>query len=180
MSEIASLSDLRELLAGLPQGNAAAATAIGARQARLTKPQGSLGRLEELAAWLGRWQGRDTPRLDRVEVVVFAGNHGIAARGVSAYPASVTTQMVANFERGGAAINQICRSVGATLRVMPLKLDAPTGDFTDAADYRGRFPDGRIGANSALATREAGKRLYDTAVADIAAEYRKFVTGSQT
>ena len=131
MSDIRSLEELRALLADFPQGDAAASTAIDKRQARLTKPQGSLGRLEELAAWLGRWQGRETPRLDQVEVLVFAGNHGIAARGVSAYPASVTAQMVANFERGGAAINQICDSVGATLRVIPLRLDAPTGDFTE-------------------------------------------------
>src|SRR4029079_16642390 len=109
-----------------------ASRAIFSRQARLTKPQGSLGRLEELAAWLGPWQGRAPPRVDRVEVLVFAGNHGVAARGVSAYPASVTAQMVANFERGGAAINQICKSVGATLRVIPVKLDAPTADFTQS------------------------------------------------
>jgi nicotinate-nucleotide--dimethylbenzimidazole phosphoribosyltransferase len=131
MSGIASLADLRGALAGLPQGDASAAAAVAARQARLTKPQGSLGRLEELAAWLGRWQGSEAPRLDQVEVLVFAGNHGIAARGVSAYPTSVTAQMVANFERGGAAINQICKSVGARLRVIPLKLDTPTGDFTE-------------------------------------------------
>ena len=131
MSGIASLAELRERLAGLPEGDDRAAAAIAERQSRLTKPQGSLGRLEELTAWLGRWQGREAPRLDDVSVLVFAGNHGVAARGVSAYPASVTAQMVANFEAGGAAINQICKSVGAHLRVMPLKLDAPTGDFTE-------------------------------------------------
>jgi nicotinate-nucleotide--dimethylbenzimidazole phosphoribosyltransferase len=131
MSGIASLADLRALLADLPGGDDSAAAAIAERQSRLTKPQGSLGRLEELVAWLGRWQGRETPRLDEVSVLVFAGNHGVVARGVSAYPASVTAQMVANFERGGAAINQICKSVGAKLRVIPLNLDAPTGDFTE-------------------------------------------------
>lgn len=130
MSGIAGIDALRALLQDLPQGDAGAASAIEARQARLTKPQGSLGRLEELVAWLGRWQGREVPRLDRVEVLVFAGNHGIACRGVSAYPASVTAQMVVNFERGGAAINQICKTVGARLRVIALKLDTPTGDFT--------------------------------------------------
>lgn len=131
MSRIASLAELRERLADLPAGDDAAAAAIALRQSRLTKPQGSLGRLEELTAWLGRWQGREAPRLDDVSVLVFAGNHGVVARGVSAYPASVTAQMVANFEAGGAAINQICKSVGAGLRVIPLKLDAPTGDFTE-------------------------------------------------
>jgi len=131
MSGIASLADLRKRLANLPEGDDRAAAAIAERQSRLTKPQGSLGRLEELAAWLGRWQGREAPRLDDVSVLVFAGNHGVVARGVSAYPASVTAQMVANFEAGGAAINQICKSVGSSLRVIPLKLDAPTGDFTE-------------------------------------------------
>jgi nicotinate-nucleotide--dimethylbenzimidazole phosphoribosyltransferase len=131
MSGIASLADLRARLADLPAGDASAAAAITTRQSRLTKPLGSLGRLEELVAWLGRWQGRETPHLDDVSVLVFAGNHGVVARGVSAYPASVTAQMVANFERGGAAINQICKSVGATLRVIPLNLDTPTADFTE-------------------------------------------------
>jgi len=131
MSGIASLADLRARLADLPAGDDSAAAAIATRQSRLTKPQGSLGRLEELVAWLGRWQGRETPRLDDVSVLVFAGNHGVVARGVSAYPASVTVQMVANFERGGAAINQICKSVGASLRVIPLNLGAPTADFTE-------------------------------------------------
>ena len=72
------------------------------------------------------------PRLDHVEIVVFAGNHGVAARGVSAYPAEVTAQMVANFDAGGAAINQLARTVGAELRVVPLSLDAPPRDFTEA------------------------------------------------
>jgi nicotinate-nucleotide--dimethylbenzimidazole phosphoribosyltransferase len=107
MSGIASLADLHERVADLPGGDDSAAAAIAGRQSRLTKPQGSLGRLEELVAWRGRWQGRETPSLDEVSVLVFAGNHGVVARGVSAYPASVTAQMVANFERGGAAINQI-------------------------------------------------------------------------
>jgi nicotinate-nucleotide--dimethylbenzimidazole phosphoribosyltransferase len=132
MSGIASIAALRALLVDLPQGDDTAAAAIAERQARLTKPQGSLGRLEELVAWLGRWQGRDTPSLDHVSVLVFAGNHGVVARGVSAYLASVTAQMVANFEKGGAAINQICKSVGASLRVIPLNLDTPTRDFTES------------------------------------------------
>ena len=82
----------------------------------MTKPPGSLGRLEELAIWLAAWQGRDPPALERVLVLVFAGNHGVVARGVSAYPAEVTAQMVENFAAGGAAINQLCRVAGAELR----------------------------------------------------------------
>ncbi|MCQ4158821.1 nicotinate-nucleotide--dimethylbenzimidazole phosphoribosyltransferase, partial [Roseomonas sp. GC11] len=118
-------------------GDEAAAAAVAAHQARLTKPPGSLGRLEELAAWMARWQRRAAPRLERVQVLVFAGNHGVAARGVSPYPASVTAQMVGNFSAGGAAINQLCRVAGATLRVVPLHLDTPTADFTEAPALSG-------------------------------------------
>jgi nicotinate-nucleotide--dimethylbenzimidazole phosphoribosyltransferase len=96
----------------------------------LTKPPKSLGRLEDLVAWLAHWQGHAPPRLDRAEILVFAGNHGVTARGVSAYPAAVTAQMVANFAAGGAAINQLAASAGATLRVIPLSLERPTADFT--------------------------------------------------
>ena len=72
------------------------------------------------------------PRLDHVDVLVFAGNHGVTAQGISAYPAEVTTQMVANFAAGGAAINQLARTAGARLQVVPLALEQPTADFTQA------------------------------------------------
>ncbi|CAN7489291.1 nicotinate-nucleotide--dimethylbenzimidazole phosphoribosyltransferase [Mesorhizobium sp. LjRoot246] len=125
-----SLSELRSACIDLPAGSDAAANAVARRQDTLTKPQGSLGRLETIAAWLARWQGRDMPKLDRVKVFVFAGNHGVTAQGVSAYPSEVTVQMVANFAGGGAAINQLARMAGADLDVIPLDLDHPTGDFT--------------------------------------------------
>jgi nicotinate-nucleotide--dimethylbenzimidazole phosphoribosyltransferase len=128
-----SLDDIRAFCRDLPRGDAQAAEAATLRQQNLTKPPGSLGRLEELAIWLARWQENATPRLDRVTIAVFAGNHGIAARGVSAYPPEVTAQMVANFAAGGAAINQIATLAGAELRVVPLELDRPTRDFTLAA-----------------------------------------------
>jgi nicotinate-nucleotide--dimethylbenzimidazole phosphoribosyltransferase len=127
-----SLDDIRAFCRDLPAGDTGAADAAALRQQSLTKPAGSLGRLEELAIWLARWQRRERPRLDRVTVTVFAGNHGIAARGVSAYPQTVTAQMVANFARGGAAINQIATLAGAELRVVPIELDRPTRDFTVA------------------------------------------------
>ncbi|PZR10941.1 MAG: nicotinate-nucleotide--dimethylbenzimidazole phosphoribosyltransferase [Azospirillum brasilense] len=131
MTAFTTLDSLRAACLDLPGGDEAAAGAVAARQARLTKPPGSLGRLEELAAWMARWQRRGMPALDRVEVLVFAGNHGVVARGVSPYPPSVTAQMVANYAAGGAAINQIARLAGAELRVVPLALDTPTGDFTE-------------------------------------------------
>jgi nicotinate-nucleotide--dimethylbenzimidazole phosphoribosyltransferase len=132
MTSFVSLADLRATCLDLPAGIAAAADAVRRREAELTKPLHSLGRLEKLVAWLAYWQGRNPPRLQRVDVVIFAGNHGIAARGVSAYPADVTAQMVANFTAGGAAINQLARAAGADLRVVPLSLDQPTADITTA------------------------------------------------
>ncbi|UCI33994.1 nicotinate-nucleotide--dimethylbenzimidazole phosphoribosyltransferase [Mesorhizobium sp. B4-1-4] len=125
-----SLDELRAACLDLPAGSDIAANAVARRQDTLTKPQGSLGRLETIAAWLARWQGRDLPKLDRVKVFVFAGNHGVTAQGVSAYPSEVTVQMVANFAGGGAAINQLARVAGAELDVIPLDLDHPSGDFT--------------------------------------------------
>ncbi|MEX0345674.1 MAG: nicotinate-nucleotide--dimethylbenzimidazole phosphoribosyltransferase [Rhizobiaceae bacterium] len=130
MPEFSSFETLRAACNELGQGSDRAAQAASARQDTLTKPQGSLGRLEELAIWLARWQRRDIPRLDRVEVQVFAGSHGVTARGVSAFPAEVTAQMVANFEAGGAAVNQLANQAGASLNVVPLQVDQPTRDFT--------------------------------------------------
>jgi nicotinate-nucleotide--dimethylbenzimidazole phosphoribosyltransferase len=126
----ASVAELRDACLDLPEGHPASAEAVRKRDAQLTKPAGSLGRLEDLVAWLAHWQGRSPPRLDRVDTLVFAGNHGVVVHGVSAYPAEVTAQMVANFAAGGAAVNQLARISGATLRVIPLSLERPTGDFT--------------------------------------------------
>src|ERR1700675_2968067 len=128
-----SLDDIRAFCRDLPPGNTRFAEVAALRQQNLTKPPGSLGRLEELAIWLARWQGREMPRLEHVTIAVFAGNHGVAERGVSAYPQAVTEQMVANFAAGGAAINQIAKLAGAELRVVPIELDRPTRDFTTAA-----------------------------------------------
>ncbi|MGC2590727.1 MAG: nicotinate-nucleotide--dimethylbenzimidazole phosphoribosyltransferase, partial [Xanthobacteraceae bacterium] len=130
MTNFTSFSDLRAACLDLPSGHPAASAAVAQREAILTKPPKSLGRLEDLVAWLAHWQGHAPPRLDRVEILVFAGNHGVTKRGVSAYPAEVTAQMVANFASGGAAINQLAKSAGAKLRVIPLSLETPTADFT--------------------------------------------------
>lgn len=130
MTTVQSLADVRALLARLPGPDAAALAAAAAREPQLTKPPGALGRLEELASWMSAWQGRHPPTCARVMAVVFAGNHGVTAQGVSAFPAEVTHQMVANFKAGGAAINQICRTLDIELRVGALALDRPTADFT--------------------------------------------------
>jgi nicotinate-nucleotide--dimethylbenzimidazole phosphoribosyltransferase len=131
VTRFASFADLRAACLDLPGGFPAASAAVAQREATLTKPPRSLGRLEDIVAWLAHWQGHAPPRLGRVEVLVFAGNHGITRRGVSAYPAEVTAQMVANFSAGGAAINQLAGAAGAALRVIPLSLDKPTADFTE-------------------------------------------------
>ena len=101
-------------LATLPAPDPQARAAAAARQAELTKPAGSLGRLEEIAVFMAGWQGTPRPTADRIDVVVFAGNHGCAAQGVSAFPTEVTAQMVANFEHGGAAINALSHACGMT------------------------------------------------------------------
>jgi nicotinate-nucleotide--dimethylbenzimidazole phosphoribosyltransferase len=130
--------DIRRLVAGLRGPDEAAREAVLARDAVLTKPPGSLGRLEEIAAWVAAWQGRSTPAVARPLITVFAANHGIASRGVSAYPQAVTRQMVANFSAGGAAINQICEAHGIGLKVFELALDHPTPDIVveDAFDEK--------------------------------------------
>src|SRR5215475_10895653 len=97
----------------IPLPDAAALAAARARQASLTKPAGALGRLEELACWFAARQGRAIPAAIVPAITVFAADHGVAARGVSAYPSEVTAQMVANFARGGAAINVLARAIGA-------------------------------------------------------------------
>jgi nicotinate-nucleotide--dimethylbenzimidazole phosphoribosyltransferase len=131
MANFTSFSALRTACLDLPGGHPAASAAVAQRESSLTKPPKSLGRLEDLVAWLAHWQGHVPPRLERVDILVFAGSHGVTARGVSAYPAEVTAQMVANFASGGAAINQLARTAGAQLRVIPLALDQPTADFTE-------------------------------------------------
>lgn len=126
-----TLADVRARLADLPAANPAAIAAAEARNGQLTKPPGALGRLERLAIWMAGWQGTDRPHVDAPQIVIFAGNHGVAARGVSAFPSEVTVQMVANFAHGGAAINQLAKAFGAKLDVHPLDLDHPTADFTE-------------------------------------------------
>ncbi len=127
----ATFEEIRGLMAELPGPDLAAASATATREAQLTKPPRSLGRLEELSLWLAQWQGRHPPRLEHPRIAVFAGNHGVARQGVSAYPAEVTQQMVQNFIAGGAAVNQLAALVEADLRVYELALEQPTADFTE-------------------------------------------------
>lgn len=130
MLETIRTGGLARLADTLPRFDEAAAGAARARQAQLTKPPGSLGRLEELAVFMAGWRGIAVPRIERAQALVFAGNHGVCAQGINPFPQAVTAQMVANFEAGGAAINQLCAAAGAKLAVVALDLGNPTADFT--------------------------------------------------
>ena len=123
-------ADIIDLLHVTPDGDERAVAAIRERDHQLTKPPGSLGQLESLVEFLGRWQGKASPTLDNPMVAIFAGNHGVTDQGVSAFPREVTAQMVANFTAGGAAISQICQLHELNLRVFELALELPTGDIT--------------------------------------------------
>ena len=126
-------ADILDLINIVPDGDEVAVGAVRARDLTLTKPRGSLGRLEELVEFLARWQGKAEPTLDNPMVAIFAGNHGVTDQGISAYPREVTAQMVANFTAGGAAISQICALHELNLRVFELALELPTGDITREA-----------------------------------------------
>jgi nicotinate-nucleotide--dimethylbenzimidazole phosphoribosyltransferase len=137
------------------------------RHTRLTKPLGALGRLEELGTWLAACQGQCPPRpLQRPRVVVFAGDHGVAAKGVSAYPSEVTAQMVANFQAGGAAINVLASVAGATVRVVDMSVAVDTS----ASGHKVRSSSGSIDSEDALTEAEvsaalaAGKAIADEEV----------------
>ena len=130
MTMFSNHDDISQFVADMPQANDAIAAAAQSHQNNLTKPPGSLGKLEELAVFLASWQGQDKPKLDKAQAIIFAGNHGICAQGVNPFPQEVTQLMVANFEGGGAAMNQLCGISGAELKVVPLSLDTPTADFT--------------------------------------------------
>ncbi|WP_267355498.1 MULTISPECIES: nicotinate-nucleotide--dimethylbenzimidazole phosphoribosyltransferase [unclassified Methylobacterium] len=131
MPDPGPFDDIRNLLKAMPGPDQEAQEAVAARDATLTKPAGSLGRLENLVAWLAAWQGKALPSFDRPLVCVFAGSHGVTRRGVSAFPDAVNRQMLDNFAAGGAAINQICAAYGLGFKVFDLALDMPTGDITE-------------------------------------------------
>ncbi|HLR98326.1 MAG TPA: nicotinate-nucleotide--dimethylbenzimidazole phosphoribosyltransferase [Mycolicibacillus parakoreensis] len=152
--------------------DASAAAAARARQHSLTKPPGSLGRLEELSVWAAACQGRCPPwQFDRVRVVVFAGDHGVTRERVSAYPAEVTAQMVANIDRGGAAINALAAVGGAGVRVVDMAVNSDAAGFdAGITAHKVRRGSGDITAEDAmtaeqtLAAVDAGRRIADEEV----------------
>ncbi|WP_197521319.1 nicotinate-nucleotide--dimethylbenzimidazole phosphoribosyltransferase [Mycobacterium sp. E787] len=150
--------------------DAGAAAAARARQDTLTKPRGALGRLEDLSVWVAACQGRCPPKqFERARVVVFAGDHGVARSGVSAYPPEVTAQMVANIDGGGAAINVLAGIAGATVRVADLAVDAePASERIGARKVRRGSGDIRtqdaLSEGETLAAIAAGRGIADEEV----------------
>lgn len=132
MTRFETVGSFDAAFADLPIADAVVREAAIARQGELTKPRGSLGRLEDIAVFIAGWQRRVRPRVERARAAVFAGNHGIVVHGVSAFPAAVTAEMVRNFRNGGAAINALAGAAGLELTVVALDLDSPTADFTNA------------------------------------------------
>lgn len=142
-----------------------------ARQKTLTKPAGSLGRLEELSIWVAACQGVCPPnQFQRARVVVFAGDHGVTSAGVSAFPAEVTAQMVANFDAGGAAINVLAESAGATVRVADIAVDVAEPHSAAIGANKVRRGSGNIAVEDALSADEtqaavdAGRQIADEEV----------------
>jgi nicotinate-nucleotide--dimethylbenzimidazole phosphoribosyltransferase len=131
--------DIRDLLSRMPGPDEAAVAAVRARDGELTKPAGSLGRLEQIVEWVAAWSASPKPRVDRPLVAIFATAHGVTKQGVSAFPNSVNRQMLENFAAGGAAINQLCVANDIGLKVFDLAIDVPTPDITveDAMDEPG-------------------------------------------
>jgi nicotinate-nucleotide--dimethylbenzimidazole phosphoribosyltransferase len=142
-----------------------------ARQNTLTKPPGSLGRLEELSVWVAACQGVCPPnQFQRARVVVFAGDHGVTEAGVSAFPAEVTAQMVANFDAGGAAINVLAEAAGASVRVADIAVDVDEPHSPSIGAHKVRRGSGNIAVEDALSVDEAqaavdaGARIADEEV----------------
>ncbi len=119
-------------------------------QNNLTKPRGSLGKLEKYAIWMAGWHKKKKPTMKNFQCLVFVGNHGVAKKNVSAYPPEVTEQMVKNFENGGAAINQLCNLSNTSLSVIPIELKKPTKDFSEekAMNYSETYSAMNLGYNS--------------------------------
>ncbi|MEU9807750.1 nicotinate-nucleotide--dimethylbenzimidazole phosphoribosyltransferase [Mycobacterium sp. NPDC050853] len=136
------------------------AAAARDRQRRLTKPAGALGRLEELSAWVSACQNQCPPTtFQRPRVVVFAGDHGVAASGVSAYPSSVTAQMVRNIDAGGAAVNVLAALAGVGVRVVDIAVDSDVSLTEPLAAHKIRRSSGNIAVEDALTTEQGHAAL---------------------
>ncbi len=143
----------------IPAPDAAAESAARARQSQLTKPPGSLGRLEELACWLAGRLRQPVPDMPRCEVVVFAGDHGVAAQGVSAFPQAVTAQMVANFAAGGAAINVLTKLHECRIEVVDVGVATDAAPPAGVRNERVRAGTRDLSGTAAMTAEETRKAL---------------------
>lgn len=143
----------------IPLPDAEAESAARARQSQLTKPPGSLGRLEELACWLAGRLRQPIPDMPRCEVVVFAADHGVASRGVSAFPQAVTAQMVANFAAGGAAINVLTRLHECSIEVVDVGVATDAAPPSGVRNERVRAGTRDLSSTAAMTAEETRKAL---------------------
>lgn len=146
------------VLNSLPEAHVEFQESARIRQDQLTKPNGALGRLEDIAIWFAGWQGSDLPKLDKVSAFIFAGNHGVVDEGISPFPASVTEQMVQNFKNGGAAINALTKQYDHELTVLPVELDNPTQNITVAP---------AMSLDETLSAINVGAKVVETCDADL-------------
>ena len=118
-----------ESLTTMPMGDHDAATTVRARAAEILRPAGALARLDEVAAWVAEWQHSPTPTVRRPAALIFASDHGVAAAGVSKYPADVTAAMLAAYRAGKSTINAFAAVAGATVEAIDVGVGRPTGDI---------------------------------------------------
>lgn len=142
-----------------PAPDSAAYRRAAERQAQLTKPPGSLGRLETLAMELAALQASDRPSLERVRIGVFAADHGVAAEGVSAFPQAVTVEMVRNFARGGAAVSVLARACGARFSVVDVGTATGLEALPAVLDRRVRGGTGNIAREAAMSAEQCRAAL---------------------
>lgn len=128
-------------------------------QAQLTKPAGALGRLEDVACWFAARQNRPVPQAVSPAITVFAADHGVAAQAVSAYPAEVTAQMVANIARGGAAINVLARQIGARLTVVDMGVSGTLARATNLVQAKVRPGTADLSVGPAMSPEDVARCL---------------------
>jgi nicotinate-nucleotide--dimethylbenzimidazole phosphoribosyltransferase len=147
------VTSLTDAMRSLTQPDAVVAATVANRAANILRPTGALARLDELAVWLAGWQRTATPSVQRPTAVIFAGDHGVVAGGVSAYPASITASMLEAFRAGVSSINVLGRAVGATVITVDVGVGRPTADFRyEPAMGNERFAEAVDAGRTAVAT----------------------------
>ncbi len=163
---------LKDIVASIPEPDVQAAEAARIRQDALAKPQGSLGRLEELSIQLAAITSQPIPAIEHKVIITMAGDHGVARDGVSAYPPEVTPQMVLNFLGGGAAINVLARHVGARIVVVDMGVDYDFGPHPDLLVRKIARGTHSIARGPAM-TREQAEQAVEAGIEVVGAEIAK-------